>query len=336
MKNFLIIVCFSLPIFFSGCIQSFDDWLRTNEIEYKRTVITKSFSKEFASFELSQLNNEFIISFEWKKPKDFHFPVHPETGDTLYAATFKLSFYENKKIIPANSIHLPSKEYDWMLDSSQVIIETKPASIFYGYRNTIKIPMYIFHSLKKGKHEITMELAQTKFTYSNYKNKYENNKIPEISASEIKGSLTFQLTIPEIMQSVFYMNGLELQNDSAWSPTGMDFYIWGSGYPEVFWQVFYPAEHERDLSSPIHLSTETYNTTNWLGHDTIIFYHYNNNEKIIIGVYDADMLSRNDWIGDWYGPIQSLATRRGAYKRISFDHVAWFEVRIETMGTVNK
>ncbi|HBX49636.1 MAG: hypothetical protein A2275_09580 [Bacteroidetes bacterium RIFOXYA12_FULL_35_11] len=336
MKNLLILFCLTFLLFFSGCIQFFDDWLRTSDIEYKRTAVTKSFSKEFASFELSQLNNEFNIKFEWKKPKDFQFPVHPETGDTLHAASFRLTFYKNKKNIPVNISHISSKEYDWALDSLNFILETKPTSIFYGYQNTIKIPMYLFHSLKAGKHEITMELSQTKFVYSNYKNKYAADKVPELSACEIKGSLTFQLTIPEIRQSVFYMNGLELQNDSVWSPIGMDFYIWGNGYPEVYWQVFYPVLHERDLSHPIHRSTETFNTTNWVGHDTINFYHYSDNEKIIIGVYDYDMLSRNDWIGDWYGPVQSLVTRRGANKRISFDHVAWFEVRIESLGIINR
>ncbi|MBI5218283.1 MAG: hypothetical protein HY958_05065 [Bacteroidia bacterium] len=333
-KIFLLLIAF--PLLFTSCIQNLDDWLKTNEIDFKRTVETKYFAIDYAGFEINNFQNELTIDFNLYLPAKFPFPIDKRSSDTLRTTSFKFTFYENGKVIPINVKPVKSYYYEWDIDSTRLILNLKPENISYGYHKLVKVPLSLFHNLKNGKHDLMVEIKQEKFMLAANTTPSDTG-VPPPSADTcmIKGKLNFKLTIPEIYLTNIYGNSIELQYDSIWSPAGMDFTMFTAGYPDIYWELFFPVSHNRDFSHPCFVSTVVRTAVRRLEKDTVRLYHYSENDKIFIGVYDQDIITRDDFIGDWYGSLKMLAAPNGAYKRLKFDHVEWFEVRAEPKGIIN-
>jgi hypothetical protein len=61
-------------------------------------------------------------------------------------------------------------------------------------------------------------------------------------------------------------------------------------------------------------------------------YHPKINLKI--GVYDRDDLSRDDFLGDWFGSIKELES--DSIKTLHFDNLKWFKIKAKQQGCINK
>lgn len=338
MKKILWL-CMLSVIGFSGCIQDLDDWLKTSDVNFKRKADTKYFSKDYASFELSRIKNDLKINFFWQTPVDFPFPIDKNTSDTLTATSFSYCFKEKDKVIALNkTTHCKSAFKKWDIDSVFFIITSPKQNLRNNFSEQLVIPLYYFNALKAGKHEITVDIYQTNFASRTDENNIDSagQILLEQNAILIKGSITFSLNIPEICRTDIFTNGMELQSDSSFTPAGMDFSLTTPGYPDIYWELFFPVVSETDLSNPCYISSVEQTSTNRFICDTVILYHYSNNDRVVIGVYDQDIITRDDYLGDWYGSLKLFSTKNGTYKKIPFDHVAWFAIKTEPKGVINK
>lgn len=324
---------------FSGCIQDLDDWLKTNDVNFKRKADTKYFSKDYASFDVFRVKNDLKINFFWQVPENFPFPIDEKTSDTLTVTYFSYCFKENNKVIALNNVkHYSSAVCKWDIDSTEFIITSPKQNLMNNFSEQLIVPLYLFHNLKAGKHEITVDIYQTKFSSTIENKNYDSsgNLLSDINSTLIKGSITFTLNIPEICLSEIFTNGLELHSDTGFTPAGMDFSLTSPGYPDIYWELFYPVLSETDLSNPCYISSVARTSTLRLDRDTVVIYHYSPDDRVVIGVYDQDIITRDDYLGDWYGSLKILSSKNAGYKKISFDHVKWFAIKSEYSGVVNK
>ncbi|MCX6294642.1 MAG: hypothetical protein NTX97_01020 [Bacteroidetes bacterium] len=192
----------------------------------------------------------------------------------------------------------------------------------------IEIPFYAFHNLKKGKQTIELAISQTVFTNDTYK-KDSSGKYFRLYAIKplLNARVKFVIDVPEIYKSIIYGQGLVLRNDSTFSPAGMDNTLWKSSYPDIYWTIRYPT-NEYYAQTPYEPSTDRY-----IGHDTFNLYHYFKNDSIGLGVFDHDDLSRDDFLGDWQGPLKVLEKKE--YKQLKFDNVKSFDIKIKEEGIIN-
>lgn len=337
MKKNLWFFLFSL-IGFSGCIQDLDDWLKTSDINFNRKADTKYFSKDYASFDVNRIKNDLKINFYWQTPDDFPFPVDKNAVDTLTVTSFSYCFKDNGKVIPVKEItHYRNSVYNWELDSNNFIVTTPKQNLKHNFSEQLVIPLYYFYNLKTGKHQITVDIYQTKFSLSS-DNNYDSsgNLISEVNSSLIRGSIFFTLNIPLISRTDIYTDGIELKSDTGFTPAGMDFSLTTPGYPDIYWELFFPVASETDLANPYYISSVARASTERQERDTIKFFHYSISDKVIIGVYDQDVITRDDYLGDWFGSLKMFSSKRGEYKSISFDHVKKFAIKTEFLGAVNK
>jgi len=183
-----------------------------------------------------------------------------------------------------------------------------------------------------------VKISQTKFCSASEKSTHEVNEMFKDTTYRyfknytykpmISGTVSFTINVPPIYKTVIYGEGLQLQNDSAWSPFGMDNTIWNFPYPDIYYTIYSPCE--------MYYAETNFEktTTSYDGKDTFNLYHYHPNDKIGIGVYDHDYWSRDDWMGSWEGSLEKI---RGDYSQeLSFDHIKWFCIRAKTIGVINK
>lgn len=336
MKVFFTGIVIMLAV--TGCIQDIDDWLITNDISFKRNAESKYFSKDYLSFDVQSKKNNLSVTLTWDSPSKFPFPVDDKNGDTLTESHFIYCFKENGCIIPLHSArHYQNNLYNYKLDSRMLMLTCKDHNFRNNFQENLNIPMYYFNSLKKGKHEITVDIYQDRFSavplYSDADSAGTDTTVQFLTL--VKGSITFKLTIPEIYRTDIYTNGLSLRSDSGFTPAGMDFSLFTSGYPDIYWELFHPVSSSEDLSNPRFISSVSRTNTEMSSADTVVLYHYKPDDRIIIGVYDQDVISRDDFLGDWYGSISTLAGKNGNYRKLTFDNVAWFSVRADSKGVVN-
>ena len=168
------------------------------------------------------------------------------------------------------------------------------------------------------KKELNETFHDTSFVY--YKNYIDK---PIISAT-----LSFTINVPLIYKTILYGEGLQLQDDSVWSPLGMDNTIWNWSFPDIYYSIYSPKEMYY-ASTPFEKTT-----TSYVGKDTFNLYHYHLNDEIGIGVYDHDWLSRDDWMGDCNISLNKI--RADYSQELSFDHIKCFCIHAKTIGVINK
>jgi hypothetical protein len=187
--------------------------------------------------------------------------------------------------------------------------------------------------LKAGNHNIEGELYVKKFYGSHYDKDSKETTDLEMECNSISGKVNFKIQVPEIYLTTIYGNGLELRNDETFTPRGMDF-SFREGYPDIYWEIFYPAYSESDFSFPYWRSREATYSTGYSDNDTVYLYHFSADEKFKLGVYDRDDLSGDDYLGDWFGTIKGLESN--TYKILKFDNLQWFKIKVKQEGCINK
>lgn len=330
MKNLLSI--FTVFILFTGCVGDWDRKLDEKKIATQFSENSTYFSTKSVRLQIKEYKKILSITLDYKTPKNFSFPVDSFYGDTLTETRFYLKINSNG--MPVKLDKSFSGYFGTINDPEEIIIPFKKQTIYSSYHDQIQIPLNVFHALKKGKQNLEGELYINAF-YGSHFDTISNETIPlEIPYHQIHGKIKFILDIPEIYRTDLYGYGLELRNDEGFSPSGMDF-SFRQGYPDIYWQIYYPAYGEKDFSFPYWRSAEATYSTEYQYLDTISLYHFSTQDELKIGVYDRDDMSRDDFLGDWFGSLSELVTNDSA-KILKFDNLKWFKIKAVQKGCINK
>jgi len=332
-----LIICFTLIVSFilSGCIREWDRRLETRTIKYEFVKKTEYFCNKTIDLSLKEYKNTLTVKFKYDTPKDFPFPVDSSYNNRITETGFDFRFYYNNRLIGSDrtmsSVKIYRWERGWERDTSTLTFYGPQYDMERSYGTRLELPYYMFHEVPEGRQEIVMEIFQKGF----YSEGYDEDEyyVYEKDTSIVTGKVRFEINMPEIRKTILYGGGFELQNDSEWSPVGMDF-SFRKGLPDIYWTVYYPAKSEDDTRNLYCRSPEATYAYNYTYNDTFNIFHYEKDEGIRIGVYDRDDLSRDDFLGDWYGKMKELETD-GSYLELEFDHVKSFLIKAETVGVIN-
>ena len=313
MKQTLFLF-FLLAACFCGCGPEHSytsDGPRSNPVAYSIVNRSALFTDKHITFTLDSMSSTLYINLSINELKHSLFPVNKEYKDTLFKTVFNFDFYNNGKLITSDykNLHNPGWEKDTSAAGNFLGISTDTMRMNQPQSISIQVPFYAFHNLEKGKQTIEMSMWQNLFT-----DEVENSKSEYVHIYETKPLLNarikFELDIPPIYKSIVYGYGLELRNDSAFSPAGMDHTLWNSSYPDIYWMLYYP-------TNTFYTQTPYEKSTDSIG----------------IGVFDHDGLSDDDGMGYWTGTLERLS--KHPLNRIHFGYVKSFDVKVERKGVVN-
>ncbi|HLC83795.1 MAG TPA: hypothetical protein VJI69_08185 [Bacteroidia bacterium] len=329
--RFYILICF---FSICACYSPNREKLKfPKAVDYTVVSRTPLFNKKNTSLTIDSLNNLLIIKLTLNPMRDLPFPIDMKDKDTLTQTAFNFDFYSNDKIILSDY-----KKYKnslrWQIDSSETCNNLSFVSdtLYMTASNEIiyEIPYHVFHNLKQGNQTIELRICQNTFKGTGHEVLTKENKYNYCNYATkciLDARVKFDITIPTIYKSTVYGFGLQLKNDSTFSPAGMDNTLWNSSYPDIYWTLYYPTD-KFYAQTDYQKSTDAYTNS-----DTFELYHYYMNDSLGIGVYDHDDLSRDDGLGYWTGPMDFL--RREPRRRFSFGNIEWFDIKIGKAKVVN-
>jgi hypothetical protein len=291
---------------------------------------------------IDTLDNYLSVHFsvDPDKIKKFSFPKF-RNFDTLRGVSFKFELFENGKLIEGAGLEGKNnganyfRYNDWM--KKDLVFYTDSEDIRYLYSESFHIPYYALKNLKAGNHILELRISQDHFFSANKLRRYRLNEKRDTIVDEYRNFVKlnllnwqakFKFSMPEVYRTNLYGLGIELRNDSVYSPNGMDNTIWQSSYPDIYWTVDYPSDNFY-CSSDYQKSTSLYTIK-----DTFCLYHYAPNDSIKIGVWDHDNLSRDDYIS--YKTFSLKKFPQNAPLNFAFENVRNFQMRVVKEGVTNK
>jgi hypothetical protein len=331
MKIRLEVFLFLLIPFFScnGSFRKADQLPKP--IPYK--VLSKSAAFNNTAFTIDSSDNSIIIKLQLSSIKDLPIPINKK-GDTLFGTSFHFDFYSDNMIIKSEFSKHKRTNYS-KVDSTSTADNLCFVSdtIYLNASNELiyELPMHALHSLKKGKQTIELRIWQNTFTMDKRNIKIDSTwKHNELynSTCLFDAKIKFDINIPTIYRSTVYGFGLQLKNDSTFSPAGMDNTIWKSSYPDIYWTIYYPA------NTFYAQTTYQSSTDKYTNRDTFNLYHYYPDDSLGIGVFDHDDLSRDDGLGYWNGEMNYL--RREPLRRFRFGNIDWFDIKLSKATIINQ
>jgi hypothetical protein len=335
MKKIISVIFVTLV--FISCRSFFRDTIREPEtIPFKFTGKTNLFNDSYFNLEMDSLNNYITIKLRGRNElQKFPFPKD-KNGKALTATAFSFVFFENKKPIESDNLtkyRSKTNQYsyfgytNWL--TKNILYNTDTIDLSKGVFIEFKIPLFAFHKLKAGEHELEMRCSQNLFcSESKYQDSSSNYKRNYAKTSLLAFSIKFKIKVPPIFKTTLYGLGIELRNDSVFSPAGMDNTIWNSSYPDVYWTISYPNE-DFYCSSDYKKSTDFYDIK-----DTFCLYHYTPNDSIALGVWDHDNLSRDDYIS--YKKFSLNQFPQNKNYKFKFQNIKCFELRMMKEVAVNR
>ncbi|CAN5463921.1 hypothetical protein BH10BAC1_BH10BAC1_20480 [soil metagenome] len=299
------------------------------------TVVSRSplFNKQNTTLSIDTCNNRMIIQLDLNKIKDFPFPINKTDKDTLFNTAFNFDFYFNNQLI-LTDYKKNKNTIRWQTDSSKTAnalsFISDTVCLITNNQFIYEVPFYAFHNLKQGKQTIELRVWQNTFKGSEQETIKTNEKCNHynrVTKCVLDARVKFNIIIPTIYKSIAYGYGLQLKNDSTFSPAGMDNTLWKSSYPDIYWTLYYPTDK-------FYAQTKYQNSTDkYTDSDTFNIYHYYLNDSLGIGVYDHDDLSRDDWMGSWTGSMDFL--RQEPKRRFSFSNIEWFDIKVGKAEIIN-
>lgn len=291
-----------------SCITEIDKALDTESITFKPLG-----SQKFENFkpQIKSYKNQF----------HYHLKYKYTDNQTNNSDRFLTVFYDSIWPLPLDkhfTAYSPLKE---LILNNQFIISNLNINNLRTYNHEIEIPAIFFQSLKKGKNDIIIGIYRLSTDTVS-----RQEKVVDFAYFKSK------ITIPEIYGTQFICNGIELQNDSIWSPYNMDF-SFGKGLPDVFWTLSCPAKDEKDFDNHYSSTSVEWNVLEYSLIDTINIFTLNANENMLIHVTDFDRIFSDDYISHWFGDINDLKSNSKGY--ITFPNVSKFKYKLTTLGCVN-
>lgn len=332
--NYFLRFLFLVTIIFSGCLLP-SSKKKKEELPQNLpyTVVSRSphFNKKNITFKLDTVNHFLNVRLNLEKMKDLPFPVVEK--DTLRATAFHFDFYYKNQLLSSDyNIYQSAVQVrnHRIIDSTHLCFSGDTIYLSNSNELIFQIPFYAFHKLKQGKQTIELHMWQDTFRGDAYDSIYNKVKTRYCNYAQkiiLEAKVQFEIDVPRIYKSTIIGYGLQLKNDSTFSPIGMDNTIWNSSYPDIYWTLSYPTGRFY-AQTDYEKSTDKYE-----GSDTFDLYHYYLKDSIQIEVFDHDGLSRDDGMGYWIGPMDFL--RREPRRRFSFGNIAWFDINIGQAKVVN-
>jgi hypothetical protein len=338
-------VSFLTLLAFSSCFRFGGNKKEIKEVPF--TIVSKSdlFSDKYFTLRIDSSNNYLKIRLEpTKNISSFPFPKD-QNGNALSASAFTFSFCVNGQCIKSAS--LPSSEENdyhsnyfgynqWVQQNVHYTSDTM--DIRYSRPIEFEIPLYAFNKLKRGNNNIELHCRQDLFCSPSTFTKLQIDPTTHDSSyrsirnyarsSLVAFTAKFDVDVPQIFKTAIYGYGIELRNDSVYSPAGMDNTIWNSSYPDVYWTISFPGDQFYS-SSDYQKSTGFYDLK-----DTFYLYHYSPNDSITLGVWDHDNLSRDDYIA--YKRFSLNTFPQNKTVKIPFGNIKAFELKVIRDFAVNR
>lgn len=290
---------------------------------------------------MDSLNNMLRICLVINKDAVDKFPFPRfDHSDTLTGTCFRFSLLHNGKPLKGSGFkksgHYNYWGYNqWMGDD--LVFYSDSVDLKDAYRIPFFIPYYALHQLHRGPNELELKVEQETFFSAHKFEKVLTDSTGKkktvearhiVKAPLLSGTFKFTIHMPQIFKTTIYGHGIELRNDSVYSPAGMDNTIWNSSYPDIYWTIDFP-DNEFYCSSDYETSTDRYETK-----DTFFLYHYSPGDSICIGVWDHDNLSRDDYISWQRFSLSQFASNK--LMELKFDNVKKMELKAVKEGWINK
>lgn len=324
MKNLLFI--FVSTLLFHSCISEWDKALDKENLPNTWVYNKAWLNKNNCKIDPSIYKSNFEINLEIKGTKRFW--EDSLLDDSISNVKLYFRFYNAKgEIIKVPTTFVKNSLYKKYCGKGNFLKIPIDAYFQHTLINTqVNIPFILFKDLPSGENTIYLELFGTKY--------YQNELLSEeIIVNGLKARWKLTFSMPEIYETILYTGGIFLQNDDNFSPVGMDF-SFKLGLPDIYWTIFVPAKNKEDYSNYYWRSGEATYSINYTDSDTVAIYTLNPKEKIIIGVYDRDDFSRDDFIGDWFGKLNELYS--DTFKLLKFDHIETFKIKAKLNGCINQ
>ncbi|HOU98079.1 MAG TPA: hypothetical protein PLP65_04465 [Bacteroidales bacterium] len=324
MKNLLFIIVLFLLL--HSCISEWDKALDKKNLKNTWLYNKGWLNKNNCKFDPFIYNSNFEINVELKGTRRLW--EDSLLDDSVSNIKLYFRFYNAKgdiiKVPAAFVANNLFKKYCGKGNFLQVPIEVNFQNAFI--KTQVTIPFILFKDMPSGENIIYVELYGTKY--------YQKEQFSEevlVNGLKARWKLTF--TMPEVYETILYTGGIFLQNDDKFSPVGMDF-SFRLGLPDIYWTVFVPAKNKEDFSNYYWRSGEATYSMNYIDSDTVAIYTLSPKEKFIIGVYDRDDFSHDDFIGDWFGKLNELYS--DTFKSIKFDHIDKLMIKATFNGCINQ
>ncbi len=345
-KQIFIIASLSIItlLLFSRCVRVFEkERVEVKPIKLSFSGRSALFNEDNFDLRIDSLNNQLCVRLIGKETlKKFPFPKD-KNGEDLTGTAFTFELYYNNKPLACtidqsskagcNTYFRYSKWLSKTITYLSDTIDLKSAPMI-----SFEIPFYALHQLKRGPKEIELRGRQTLFCSANtYRKAFTDSSRKDTTWKDVRNysktsllsfSAKFKIQMPSICRSTLYGQGIELRNDSVYSPAGMDNTIWNSSYPDIYWTIDYP-NREFYCSSDYQTSTAHYDIK-----DTFCLFHYTPNDSIYIGVWDHDNLSRDDYIS--YKRFSLNQFPQNKNWRFAFQNIKTFGLKVTREGIINK
>lgn len=335
------IFCCLVVVFFCSCSGFFGGGKSTSpqEMDFFLSGSSPSFNEKDIAIRVDSMGNSVHFNVSSNDLNKFPFPKD-DKGQSLSATSLNFEILENGKPIinslfqktEFNRVYPATKYLSGSLAYTSDTIDLKN-----GLNENFEIPMYAFYKLKAGLHQLQLRVSQTVFcsplthavksidslskdTVTTYVRNYKKGAM-------FFFTVNFRINVPELYETVFYSKGIELRNDSIYSPAGMDNTLWNSSYPDMYWTISYP-EEEYYCSSYYQKSTDIYTTK-----DTFPLIHYYPADSVALGIWDHDNLSHDDFISYKRFSISQFANNK--ITGLTFQNIKLFKLKCERKGRIN-
>jgi len=307
---------------FTSCINEWDKYLETKEIEYNLIQASESF-KQNSKLHLETYKNNLTVRLHVK-------PLikHDSLRESKIYSSFYFEFYNNNQIIKVDSLFTEHLYKTIQVEDSELKYISKGYNLHATNDVVFTIPLLYFYNLKKGESKIKLKIYTSNKALLKPKDKNLQSKTIKIN-NEFSNTVEFDLDIPQIYKTTVCNDSIVLQNDKDFSPKGMDVSL-RDGLPDIYWRFLYYSENDSYYQG-FHSPNEATYDVMYTYKDTVSFYHFEENpSNIEIEVMDRDDLSPDDIIGIWKGDIEDLKTEN--YKRLNFKHVDLFKIKVLKEG----
>ncbi|PLX04620.1 MAG: hypothetical protein C0594_08975 [Marinilabiliales bacterium] len=230
---------------------------------------------------------------------------------TVASLTFKDSQGNILQCDPAvlNPWNISNEDSSIMVFNYNLQTEKKEERILnkkkFVIHDRIQIPLMVFHALSNGQNKISCEIELNNRIYmrlENSNNQYIDSLVHEYE-NLYKKTIEFNLDIPKIYSSKLYLKELKIADEYF---SNYDVKIFGSGKPDLLWELSYDVSIPGMYYNQIYTSTWYKNTQHCIFEDSVKIYYYSTNDKLIFNFYDHDVLNKNDFIDSWACSVNEL------------------------------
>jgi hypothetical protein len=341
MKKHSLIFIFLISLAFSSCFR-FGKEKKQEPIPFTLSNTSELFDEKYFELRIDSADHYLNIRLEPKKQiSGFPFPKDKD-GCRLSSTAFTFSLCVNGHSIGSAGLPAHTGNYNyfgynqWVQDD--LVYTTDTFDLMRSRPFEFKVPLYAFNKLKRGKNTVELFCRQDIFCSPSTFSKLQIDPIKKDSSyrsirnysrsSLIAFTAKFDINVPQIFKTTIYGYGIELRNDSLYSPAGMDNTIWNSSYPDVYWTISFPKD-EFYCSSDFQKSTGYYDLK-----DTFYLYHYTPDDSITIGVWDHDNLSRDDYIAYQRFSLSQFPQQKVV--KVPFGNIKAFELKVVRDFAVNR